>query len=135
MKIAIGSFVLVPGGRDSDEEAETTAVQAAQVVQNALRAVNGRVFQRGNRVFTFTFSKTTEHESFQAAERFRLLHPTDFPAEGFLTFTTEGAGGGEASIYYAEHNVDSVRIRQIGATTITTYTITAAGPSTSAPTA
>jgi hypothetical protein len=132
VKVAIGNFILCPGGRDSDEEPETTAAQAAQVA-SALRARDARVFRRGNRVFTFTFTKTLEHSSFQAAERHRVLHPAEIPSTGVLSFVTEAPGGGESTLWFTSHNLDQVRIRQVGVSTITTYTITAAGPTTTRP--
>lgn len=134
MKVSIGNFILCPGGRDSDEDPETAATQVAQIAQ-AVRAPNARIFRRGNRVFTFTFSKLTDHGSFQAAERHRVLHAAEIPSTGVLTFVTEGAGGTQSALYFTDHNVDQVRIRQNGVSTTTTYTITAAGPTTTRPAA
>jgi len=130
MKISIGHYVLAEGARESDEEPTTTMACAAQIAQR-LRGAHAEVFSRGNRVYSFTFTKTRLHENFQAAEAFRLLHPVEIPATGLLTFTTEGEG--EANIYFTSHNVDEVTVRQVGVATISTYRITAAGPTTTRP--
>lgn len=132
MKILIGNYVLAEGARDSDEEPETSASQVGQVAQ-FFRAANAGVYPRGNRIFTFSFSKTTSHADFMAAERFRLLHPIEIPTDGLLSFVTEDGAGSEAAIYFTQHNLDQVRVRQIGVATITTYTITAARPTTTRP--
>lgn len=132
MKIHIGTYELCAGARDSDEEAETTATQSSRT-SAPLRADDARVFKGRARVFSFTFTKTREHANFLEAENFRLLHASEIPNEGVLSFTTEEGNGVEQVKYFTWHNVEQVRTRQIGVGTITTYTILASGPSTSAP--
>ena len=132
MKILIGTYPLAAGARDSDEEAETVATLLADVVPG-VRAQNVAVWKRGNRAYQFVFTKTREHGDFKAAERFRLLHPTEIPTAGYLQFITEDGAGTEASVWFLNHNIDQVRIRQIGVGTITTYTITASQPTATRP--
>ena len=95
------------------------AIQDAQF----FRATNCVFYDRGNRRTEVTFDTTRLFASPVDAESFLLMHETQFPGRGLVTFIAGQKTGQTASRYLANAVVESVQSSLSGCTTRHRYRI------------
>jgi hypothetical protein len=100
-------------------------INGSRNIQEAqfFRATARSFYDRGNRKTEVTFDATRVFTSQLAAESFILMHETQFPGQGLVTFIA-GATTGTASRYLQNAVVDSIASSLSGCTTKHSYRIT-----------
>ena len=123
MKITFGTFVLA----DSPDPVPMTnlKINGDRIIQEeALVGAVARVFfDRGNRKTTVTFDTTRLFNSQLDAETFLLMHETQFPGQGLVTFFSGAIGQKNYTAYLANAVVNSVASALSGCTTRHSYRI------------
>ena len=124
MKISIGTFVLADS--PASIPMVNLRINGERIVQEeALVGAEARiVFDRGNRQTTVTFDTTRLFGSPVEAETFLLMHETQFPGQGLVTFLSGTAGQNNYAAYLAGAVVKSVASSISGCTTRHRYHIT-----------
>jgi hypothetical protein len=101
-------------------------INGSRHIQEAqfFRAIAAAFYDRGNRRTEVTFETTRIFADQVTAESFILMHETQFPGQGLVTFVAGRAGGQTASRYLKNATVQSVASQLTGCTTRHSYRIT-----------
>ncbi len=101
-------------------------INGSRNVQEAqfFRATARQFYDRGNRKTEVTFDTARVFNSQLDAESFALMHETQFPGSGLVTFIAGVSGRGTASRYLKNAVVESVSSAISGCTTRHSYRIT-----------
>jgi hypothetical protein len=124
MKITLGNFALA----DSPDPVpmQNFRINGSRNIQEAqfFRAIARSFYDRGNRKTEVTFETSRVFNSQLDAESFILMHETQFPGQGLVTFVAGASGKGTASRYLKNAVVESVSSSLTGCTTRHSYRIT-----------
>ena len=124
MKITLNNFVLA----DSPDPVPMTnlRINGSRNVQEAqfFRAIARAFYDRGNRKTEVSFDTTRLFADQLSAETFLLMHETQFPGRGLVTFIAGQPGRQTASRYLVNAVVESVQSSLSGCTTRHSYRIT-----------
>lgn len=109
-------------------------INGSRNVQEAqfFRAAERECFDRGNARTEVSFDTTRVFNTQLDAESFVLMHQTQFPAQGLVTFIAGVQGRGTASRYLKNAVVETVSSAVMGCTTRHSYRI-AGGTMTTTP--
>lgn len=124
MQISLGNFVLA----NSPDPIPMTnlRINGDRVIQEEalFGAAAKAFFDRGNQRTIVTFETTRLFDSQLDAETFLLLHDTQFPGQGLVTFFSGNVGQKNFSAYLVNAVVNSVASAISGCTTRHSYRIT-----------
>ena len=130
---ATAPFSLAEGGAAGPANLKLREQRASQIVE-FFRSPAIRVFDRLNRRVRLTFDVTRTFSTIDLAQTFLLQHSQLMPANGLVTVTAEGDGGGYPLFFLPSAEVDSIEGSHIGATTRHSYQIIAPNIQTTQPT-
>lgn len=119
-----GSFVLADS--PSPVPMVNFRINGSRNVQEAqfFRASAREFYDRGNRKTEVSFETSRVFTSQLEAESFILMHETQFPGQGLVTFTAGAAGRATASRYLQNAVVEAVASSLNGCATRHSYRIT-----------
>jgi len=133
MIIKIGTTILA--GEKPTEQPDGLQINGRRLGQegNFLRAVQARMFDRGNVKMTVAFSVHRQHADILTAQYFVVKHAADLPGSGTVDISAESEAGAEAHLYLENALLTITGHQQRGVSTIHAYTIegglvTAANP-------
>lgn len=123
-------------GDDPRERPGSVICNGTRLMQPAdiLRAAKAKKFDRKNRSSVYSFVVYREHATLLASEEFCFFHQTDIPSAGLLEMHAEDPGTSVKKMWMEDCVMPSVEVRQVGITSIATYTIHGGEPTRTEPT-
>jgi hypothetical protein len=133
MRVYIDNVCLC--GETDSQFPDAVRIDGRQLLQpqQALRAEFQDVVSRGNRVSSWTFQTTREHDSHQAAVLWAVAHDLNMPVDGVIKVEIPSDLGDEAVRYLLGKLQSWPLVNLIGCTTVHEYTIVYGGVSTTKP--
>jgi len=124
MKISLGNFVLADS--PANIPMSNLRINGDRVIQEEalFGAAAKSFFDRGNQRTVVTFDTTRRFNSQLDAETFLLMHETQFPGQGLVTFFSGSVGQRNYTAYLVNAVVNRVASAISGCTTRHSYRIT-----------
>ena len=126
MLINIGSYKLVDGTSQGGMGLTGLRFSVRRKIQivEPLRSEQAEPINRANKLTTCTFSVIRNFPTQDAVDVFLLMHESDLPDSGTVTFTTFTDTGGAVVRYLTSGVIESQDMSpQIGLTTVHSYTL------------